>query len=55
MARNPKNKFPADRSGTKYAEFRNTRRIPAGKVKATASKPAPADTPPAATENNAGS
>jgi len=55
MARNPKNKFPADRSGTKYAEFRNTRRIPAGKAKASASKPASVETTPPATENQASS
>lgn len=47
MARNPKNKFPADRSGTKYNEFRNTKRIPAGKVKGTAAKPATAEATPA--------
>lgn len=27
MAANTKNKFPADKSGTKYADFRNTRRF----------------------------
>jgi len=32
--RNPKNKFPADKTGTKYSEFRNTKRIAPGKVKA---------------------
>ncbi len=46
MARNPKNKFPADRSGTKYSEFRNTKRIAPGKVKTVAVKPSPAETPP---------
>lgn len=32
MASNTKNKYPADKSGSKYAEFRNTRRVSAGKV-----------------------
>ncbi len=32
MAVNTKNKYPADKSGTKYAEFRNTRRTPPGKA-----------------------
>lgn len=27
MAANTKNKFPADKSGSKYADFRNTRRF----------------------------
>ncbi len=47
MAKNPKNKFPADRSGTKYNEFRNTKRIPAGKVKGTTAKPAATEAAPA--------
>lgn len=34
MAKNAKNKFPADKSGTKYSEFRNTKRVAPGKVKA---------------------
>lgn len=29
MAKNVKNKYPADKTGTKYADFRNTKRIPA--------------------------
>jgi hypothetical protein len=33
MAANTKNKFPADRSGSKYAEFRNTRRVSQNKAK----------------------
>lgn len=40
MARNPKNKFPADRTGSKYSEFRNTKRVAPGKVKAAPVKPA---------------
>lgn len=31
MAKNVKNKYPADKTGTKYSEFRNTRRTPPGK------------------------
>lgn len=34
MAKNAKNKFPADKSGSKYSEFRNTKRVAPGKVKA---------------------
>lgn len=34
MAANTKNKYPADKTGTKYSEFRNTKRIAPGKVKA---------------------
>lgn len=33
MAANTKNKFPADKSGTKYADFRNTRRVTQHKSK----------------------
>lgn len=33
MAKNVKNKYPADKTGTKYSEFRNTKRIAPGKVK----------------------
>jgi hypothetical protein len=33
MAANSKNKFPADKAGTKYSEFRNTRRTAPGKKK----------------------
>ncbi|GIZ50383.1 hypothetical protein [Noviherbaspirillum aridicola] len=36
MAANTKNKYPADKTGTKYSEFRNTKRIAPGKVKAAA-------------------
>lgn len=36
MAANTKNKYPADKTGTKYSEFRNTKRIAPGKVKAVA-------------------
>lgn len=32
MAANTKNKYPADKSGTKYSEFKNTKRTPPGKV-----------------------
>lgn len=31
MAINSKNKYPADKTGTKYSEFRNTKRTPPGK------------------------
>ncbi|SNT35271.1 hypothetical protein SAMN06265795_1286 [Noviherbaspirillum humi] len=34
MAKNVKNKYPADKTGTKYSEFRNTKRTPPGKTKA---------------------
>lgn len=34
MAINTKNKYPADKSGTKYAEFKNTKRVAAGKTRA---------------------
>ena len=46
MARNPKNKFPADKTGTKYSEFRNTKRVAPGKVRAEkeAKQAAPAQT-----------
>jgi hypothetical protein len=33
MAKNVKNKFPADKSGTKYSEFRNTKRNASGKTR----------------------
>jgi hypothetical protein len=32
MAANSKNKYPADKSGSKYSEFRNTKRVSQGKV-----------------------
>jgi hypothetical protein len=31
MASNTKNKYPADKSGSKYSEFRNTKRTAPGK------------------------
>lgn len=31
MAINTKNKYPADKAGTKYSEFKNTKRTPPGK------------------------
>lgn len=34
MAKTTKNKFPADKAGTKYSEFKNTKRIAPGKVRA---------------------
>jgi hypothetical protein len=34
MAKTPKNKYPADKTGTKYSEFRNTKRVAPGKVQA---------------------
>jgi len=33
MAANTKNKYPADKSGTKYSEFRNTKRTAPGKAR----------------------
>ncbi|HYD62045.1 MAG TPA: hypothetical protein VEC35_16890 [Noviherbaspirillum sp.] len=32
MAANTRNKYPADKTGTKYSEFRNTKRTPPGKT-----------------------
>jgi hypothetical protein len=51
MAKNTKNKYPAEKTGTKYSEFRNTKRLTPGKVRATgAVKPGTGtpqgDTPP---------
>jgi hypothetical protein len=40
MAANSKNKFPADKAGSKYAEFRNTKRISQSKVKEAAKQTA---------------
>lgn len=34
MAANTKNRYPADKTGTKYSEFRNTKRVAPGKVAA---------------------
>jgi len=34
MAANTRNKYPADKSGTKYAEFKNTKRFPVSKTRA---------------------
>lgn len=34
MAVNTKNKYPADKAGTKYSEFRNTKRVAPGKIRA---------------------
>lgn len=33
MAINSKNKYPAEKAGTKYSEFKNTKRTPPGKVR----------------------
>lgn len=33
MAANSRNKFPADKSGTKYSEFKNTKRTSPGKTR----------------------
>jgi hypothetical protein len=33
MAKNVKNKYPADKTGTKYSEFRNTKRVAPGKAR----------------------
>ena len=38
MAANTKNKYPADKTGTKYSEFRNTKRVAPGKVKSEREK-----------------
>lgn len=32
MAINSKKKYPADKTGTKYSEFKNTKRVSPGKV-----------------------
>jgi hypothetical protein len=48
MAITTKNKFPAEKAGTKYSEFKNTKRTPPGKsrsdgvAKPAGSAPAPA-------------
>jgi hypothetical protein len=34
MASNKKNKYPADKAGTKYSEFKNTKRTAPGKTRA---------------------
>lgn len=34
MAANTKNKYPADKSGTKYSDFKNTKRTSPGKTRA---------------------
>lgn len=34
MAANTKNKYPADKTGSKYSEFRNTKRTSPSKTKA---------------------
>ena len=33
MAANTKNKYPADKAGTKYSEFRNTKRTSPSKIR----------------------
>jgi hypothetical protein len=33
MAKMSNNKYPADKTGTKYSEFRNTKRIAPGKTR----------------------
>jgi hypothetical protein len=33
MAKTSNNKYPADKTGTKYSEFRNTKRIAPGKAR----------------------
>jgi hypothetical protein len=48
MAISTKNKFPAEKAGSKYSEFKNTKRTPPGKgraermAKPSGSVPAPA-------------
>lgn len=34
MASNSKNRYPADKTGTNYSEFKNTKRVPPGKTRA---------------------
>lgn len=34
MASNTKNKYPADKGGSKYSEFKNTKRVAPGKTRA---------------------
>ena len=53
MAKNVKNKYPADKTGSKYSEFRNTKRVAASKAsseKDTKQQPA---TPEQARDKNA--
>lgn len=38
MAKNVKNKYPADKAGTKYSEFRNTKRVAPGKTRTEQTK-----------------
>ncbi|HEY0846399.1 MAG TPA: hypothetical protein VGE12_13605 [Noviherbaspirillum sp.] len=38
MAANTKNKYPAEKAGTKYSEFKNTKRTPPGKSRAEREK-----------------
>lgn len=33
MAANTKNKYPSDKTGTKYSEFKNTKRVAPGKTR----------------------
>jgi hypothetical protein len=33
MASNTKNRYPADKTGTKYSEFKNTKRVAPGKTR----------------------
>ncbi|MBK4735086.1 hypothetical protein [Noviherbaspirillum pedocola] len=40
MAGNTKNKYPADKAGTKYSEFRNTKRVSPGKTATTTTRAA---------------
>lgn len=37
MAKTARNKFPADKTGTKYAAFKNTKRVAPGKVRSAQS------------------
>jgi hypothetical protein len=37
MAKNTKNKYPADKTGTKYSDFKNTKRTPPGKSRSSQS------------------
>lgn len=52
MAKTSNNKYPADKTGTKYSEFKNTKRIPPGKTKTDRiGKQGSAGTEPAADKN----
>jgi|GEM_PF-2789364 len=52
MAKTAKNKYPADKTGTRYSEFKNTKRVAPGKVRAEKeTRPQPANSTTSTTEN----